>query len=142
MSGPLSKVLATVARVRRIETDTARRALAIALAREADLARRAAGAEGALAAARTMTEPFDQQTFSAYVSRVTQERSRLLAASKAAETETDLARAALAARRMAETVASEALAGARRSEDHALSQRTQTALEDAARGRPRGHRVK
>ncbi len=133
MADPGPRALAVLRRVRRVETDEARRVLAEALARETALTGRASAIEQAVRDARRLPEVFDREVFAAWLIRIRDDRAFIAMAQRAAEAGTEAARAALAARRLAETAAEEALAQAMALAEAANAKRDQAELEDVAR---------
>jgi hypothetical protein len=133
MSDPTFRALNALRRLRRVETDEARRVLGEALTRETALARRNAAMRDELDAARLMTGDFDREAFSAWLGRTRAERMQVADALKEAEAGTASARAILANRRVAETSAEEALAHAVKALDAEVARRDQLMLEDVAR---------
>jgi hypothetical protein len=127
------RALNALRRLRRVETDEARRDLGEALTRETALARRNAAMRDELATARRMTGDFDREAFSAWLGRTRAERAQVADALKEAEAGTAAARMLLANRRVAETSAEEALAQAVTARDAEVARRDQLMLEDVAR---------
>ena len=130
--------LTALCRLRRIETDTARRALAEALAWETKLADQEQAITREMSEARLITGEYDRDGFAAWLARMRGERARLAAGSEAAQTRTARARAALAQSRVAENAAGEALAKARAAHAVEAERRDQVMLEDVARAIRRG----
>jgi uncharacterized protein YdiU (UPF0061 family) len=125
--------MSALRRLRRVETDDARRHLAEALARETALAERDAVIERELNEALRITGDFDRQAFSAWLGRMRTERAVGEDASREAEARTAAARAALARRRVAETAAEEALSREMTALEAEAARREQVMLEDTAR---------
>jgi hypothetical protein len=133
MPDPNFRALNALRRLRRVETDEARRDLGEALTRETALARRNAAMRDELDAARLMTGDFDREAFSAWLGRTRAERMQVADALKEAEAGTAAARTMLSNRRVAETSAEEALAQAVKGRDAEVARRDQLMLEDVAR---------
>jgi hypothetical protein len=133
MPDPNIRALNALHRLRRAETDEARRDLGQAQAQETALARRNAAMRDELDTARRMTGDFDREAFSAWLGRTRVERKNVADALKEAEAGTTAARTLLANRRVAETSAEEALARAVTARDAEVSRRDQVMLEDVAR---------
>jgi hypothetical protein len=108
--GPDLRALRSLRRLRRAQTDEARRALGEALAREAVLAARDEALRREIDEARRLTGDFDREAFSAWLTRMRTEQARLSDALRTAEAGTETARTGLARRRVAETAAQDALA--------------------------------
>jgi hypothetical protein len=125
--------LTALGRLRHVETDTARRELGTAVTQETALAAQDAALGRELDAARRLSGDFDRDTFVAWFGRMRAERARLGDAMRDAEARTATARTTLAHRRVAETAAEEALAGALAVKEAALARREQIVLEDVAR---------
>lgn len=138
MVDPGSHALASLERLRRLETGEARRALAVALAREATLEAEIAGIEERIAAARRCDEVFDRESFAAWLARMAAKRMGLAQSQNAAAEATAAARRQLVDRSMAETAAKDALALARSKQSAAEARRDQAILEEAARAIRRG----
>ena len=102
---PEMHTLTALCRVRRVETDEARRDLGEALAQETALAARDEAMRRELETARRVLGEFDREAFSAWWGRMRTERARLADAMRSAEARTATARTALANRRVAETAA-------------------------------------
>ncbi len=134
MAEPRLRVLTALRRLRRVETDTARRELGEALAQEAGLAERDSAIEREVGAARQFTGDFDRQAFFAWWERMRTERARLANAIRVAAARTEAARATLARRRVAETAAEEALTRELNALAADDARREQIVLEDVARG--------
>jgi hypothetical protein len=133
MNTPNLRALTALSRLRRIETDEARRALAAALAEEAALAARDAAIVEEIQQVRDGPAPFDLDMFAAWLGRMMAERSRLAETAREAATRTVTARADLNRRRVAETAAGDALAQATAERDAEFARREQMVLEDVAR---------
>jgi hypothetical protein len=133
MPAPNFRALTSLRRLRRLETDEARRALGEALAQEAALAERDAAMRDELDTARRMTGDFDREAFSAWLARASAERIRVVDALRTAEADAAAARTVLANRRVAETSAEEALGHAVTVRDAEVARRDQLMLEDVAR---------
>jgi len=89
------RALKALTRLRHIETDEARRALAETLAEETALLDRDATLAAAAIAARTVAGEYDRDSFAAFLARVRAERETLAAALRATEARTAAARMAL-----------------------------------------------
>jgi hypothetical protein len=133
MPDPNLGALTALRRLRHVETDAARRDLGEALTQETALAARDAALVQELTEARQIAGEFDRETFAAWFARMRAERSRLTDAMREAEARTAAARATLAQRRVAETAAEEALAGALAAREATMARREQVILEDVAR---------
>jgi hypothetical protein len=133
MSDPDLHILTALRRLRRLETDAARRDLGRAISVEVDLSTRQAALEGELDDARATPGEFDREVFAAWYARMTEARTRLAAEARDAEARTGVARTALANRRVAETAAEDALAREVAARDAIEARRDQAMLEDAAR---------
>lgn len=133
MSESELSTLSALRRLRRVETDTARRALGEAVTQEAALSARDAALAQDLGEARQLTGDFDREAFAAWFIRMRAERALLGAAMREAEARTAAGRADLAQRRLAETAAEEALARAVATRDAAVAAREQVMLEDVSR---------
>ena len=133
MVEPAIRALAVLHRVRRVETDQARRALAEALAHEAALTERDAAIAREVQAARERPDVPDRDRFAAWLTRMRDERAGIAEFHHAAEARTAKARAALAARRLAETAVEEALDRAKAGVLAERDRRERDTLEDAAR---------
>lgn len=137
--------LTALCRVRRVETDEARRDLGEALAQETALAARDDAMRCELDTARQIFGEFDREAFAAWWGRMRIERARLTDAMRTAEARTAAARTVLANRRAAETAAKDTLAREVTTHEVTLARREQGMLEDVARaltraasGRDRG----
>lgn len=142
---PEMHTLTALYRVRRVETDEARRDLGEALAQETALAARDETMRCELEAARQVSGEFDREAFSAWWGRMRIERTRLTDAMRTAEARTAAAQTMLANRRVAETAAKDALAREVTAHEVTVARREQGMLEDVARaltraasGRARG----
>ena len=133
MPEPNVRALTALRRMRKIETDSARRGLAEALAAEVALAARDAAIAAEVETARQFTGDFDRQSFFHWLERMRTERTRLAEALRSAEARTAAARVALARRRVAETAAEQALDRAALSQAAEAARRDQVMLEDVAR---------
>ena len=133
MAAPELRMLTALCRLRRIETDAARRALGAALAEETALAKRATEIGAELGAARRMAGEFDREAFAAWFGRMRADRAHLEEALRAAEAHTAAAQSHLAQSRVAETAAGDALAAAKARRDAAMARGDQLVLEDVAR---------
>ncbi len=133
MADPNLRALTALCRLRRMQTDTARRDLGDALAQEATLADADAALTGELDAARQVTGDFDRDAFAAWLVRMLAERGRLAGALRQAEARTAIARAALATQRVTETASEEALAREVAEREAVVQRREQLVLEDVAR---------
>jgi len=111
----------------------ARRGLGDAVILETALAARDDAMGRELDAAREIVGDFDREAFTAWFFRMRDERARLADAMHDAESRTAAARTILAQRRVAETAAEEALAGAVAAKEAASARRDQIMLEDVAR---------
>ncbi len=127
------RALTALRRLRHVETDGARQTLARALAEEVILAARDSDIAQDLGLARREEGPFDREIFSAWLERMRIERARIGSAIRNASSGTTAARGTLAATRLAETVADEALALAMTAHGSETARRDQTMLEDIAR---------
>jgi hypothetical protein len=125
--------LTALRRLRRVETDAARRHLGEALARETALVARDDALRRELDEARGISGDFDREAFVAWFGRMLAERARLADRVRDAEAHAAAARTALARRRVAETAAGEALAVALAAKQAAVAHREQLILEDVAR---------
>jgi hypothetical protein len=133
MPAPDLAPLQALRRLRRVETDAARRALGDALTQEASLTAKQSTLVHELAAARRISGTFDRDAFAAWFARVRAEQRQVAAALLAAAARTAAARTALAQRRVAETAAESALASGVAAKAAAAAQREQVILEDASR---------
>ena len=133
MTLPAPHVLTALRRLRRVETDAARRDLGEALARQMALEASQAATDRELAEARRVTGDFDRQAFAAFLDRKQTERAALDDAMRTVEARIAAARDALARRRVAETTVEEALARASAAREADAARREQAMLEDAAR---------
>jgi hypothetical protein len=133
MPDPNRRALTALRRLRRVETDAARRDLGEAIAQETEIMTREAAMREELDAARRMTGDFDREAFSAWLRRTRAERTWLADALKDAAARTAASRTALAQRRVAETAAEEALASEVAARQAETARRDQVALEDVAR---------
>jgi hypothetical protein len=133
MSDPDLRVLTALHRVRRIETDEARRGLGEAMAHEETLAARDEAMRRELETARHVPADFDRDIFSAWWMRMRNERIRLAEAMRQAEIRTEAARTMLAARRVAETAVEDAIAREMSAREATTARREQGVLEDVAR---------
>jgi hypothetical protein len=127
------RALTSLGRMRRVETDEARRDLAEALGQETALAERDGAILRQVQEARLITGDFDRNAFSAWLGRLGIERARLAAAMREAEARTASARLVLANRRVAETAAEDALAEAVAVRGAETERKDQVMLEDVAR---------
>ena len=130
---PPPRALAALRRLRHLETDEARRALAEALTGETAIMEQEAAITREVTAARAITGAYDQQAYALWIARVATERTRFGHLLREAGERTADARAALAARRMAETAAEEALERAREARATEEAHRDQVMLEDISR---------
>ena len=133
MSDPDLGALTALRRLRKVETDAARRDLGEAVTQEIALAARDAAMGRELDEARRHSGDFDREAFAAWFGRMRGERARLADVMRDAAARTATARTALANRRVAETAADEALANALAARDAAVARREQVMLEDVAR---------
>jgi hypothetical protein len=133
MSDPELRTLTALRRLRRVETDEARRDLGVALAQETALAARDEAMRGELEAARQVSGEFDRDVFSAWWARMRNEREKLAEAVRQAEIRTATTRTTLANRRVAETAAEDALAHEVSARELTTARRDQAMLEDVAR---------
>jgi len=127
------RALNVLRRLRRVETDGARRELGDALAREAAIARQNDAIARELEQARQVSGYFDREAFSAWFDRMSTERARVAASMLEAETRTAASRAGLAHRRVAQTAAEDALAREATAREAEVARRDQLILEDVAR---------
>ncbi len=127
MNGSNLKVLNVVFRARKVETDTARRALGDASGHETALAARE------MDAARGVPGDFDRDAFVAWFRRMRALRDQLAETMREAAARTETARTDLARRRLAETAAEEAVARAVAEHAAVAQHRDQVILEDVAR---------
>jgi hypothetical protein len=130
---PAMHTLTALCRVRRVETEQARRDLGVALAQETALAARDEAMRCELETARRVLGEFDREAFSAWWERMRIERARLADAMLTAEARAAAARIVLANRRVAETAAKDALAREVTAHDLTVARREQGMLEDVAR---------
>jgi hypothetical protein len=133
MSDPHLAALTALRRLRRVETDMARRDLGEAMAQETALAARDDAMVRELDEARRISGDFDREAFVAWFGRMRAERERLADAIREAEARAAAARTTLAQRRVAETAAEEALARAMAAVEADIARRDQLMLEDVAR---------
>jgi hypothetical protein len=133
MLDPNLGALTALRRLRRVETDMARRDLGDAVTQETALAARDGAMGRELDEARRHSGDFDRESFAAWFGRARAERARLADAMRDAEAHSAAARATLGHRRVAETAAEEALASALAARDAAVARREQVMLEDIAR---------
>jgi hypothetical protein len=133
MPDPELRTLTALRRLRRVETDEARRDLGVALAQETALAARDEAMRGELEAARQVPGDFDRDVFSAWWSRMRNERDKLADVMRQAEIRTAATRTVLANRRVAETAAEDALAHEVSARELTTARRDQAMLEDVAR---------
>jgi hypothetical protein len=133
MPDPNLRALHTLGRLRRSETDEARRDLAVALGREAQLIARDTEMAREIGAARDMNGDFDRETFSAWIVQVLAERRRVAAASREAAAVTASAQSALARRRVAATATESVIREAVLALEQEAARREQFVMEDAAR---------
>ncbi len=127
------QVLTALGRMRRVETDEARRNLSDALAKEIALETRDAAIGRELEEALRVTGDFDRQTFLAWLGRKRGERAEIATAIRAAASRTAATRSALSHQRVAETAAEEALGRAKVAREEDVARRDQVMLEDVAR---------
>jgi hypothetical protein len=127
------RTLIALRRLRHVETDEARGVLARALAEETTLAARDVAIGSALRDARAVSGDFDREGLAAFLGRMRDERVLLAEAMRQSEVRTVAARAMLANRRVAETVAEGALNRARSVLEAEAARRDQVMLEDVAR---------
>jgi len=130
---PEMHALAALCRVRRVETDAARRELGEALAQETALAARDEAMRHELETARRVLGEFDREAFSAWWDRMRVERTRLADVIRTAEARTAAARTTLANRRVAETAVKDALAREVSAQEVTMERREQGMMEDIAR---------
>ena len=133
MPDPDLRTLTALRRLRRVETDEARRDLGEALAQETALATQDEATRGELEAARQVSGEFDRDAFSAWWARMRSERGKLADAMRQAEIRTAATRTVLANRRVAETAAEDALAREMSAREVTMARRDQAVLEDVAR---------
>ena len=131
----MTRRLANLVRLRRLETDAARRDLAQALAEEGAILARDSALAAEIARVRAAGEVPDREILAAWLARQSAERTRLAENLRVAEGRTAAVRAGLSGRRMAETAADEAFAAARAEAARVDQGRSQVGLEDAARFR-------
>jgi len=132
--------LTSLCRLRRAETDAARRDLGEALAREIALSTRDQAMREELEAARQGAGDFDREAFTVWWARKRADRSEIAEAMRIAASQTAAARAVLATRRLAETAAGDALAKEITARDLTVARRDQAMLEDVARALKRAER--
>jgi hypothetical protein len=125
--------LTALRRLRRVETDAARRALGEAVTQEAALAAREAELERESREARQIHGDFDREAFTAWLGRIRAERAQIAVAARDAATHVASARTILAQRRVAETSAEQALSTALAAKAAMTAHREQVMLEDVAR---------
>lgn len=133
MAGIGLRALIALRRLRHAETDAARRDLGTAVARQTALTARDEAITREFDRSREASDDFDRETYSAWLRRMRNERSRLADAMLAAASRTAEARTCLARCRVAETSADDALARAVMEREAAAARREQVMLEDAAR---------
>jgi hypothetical protein len=133
MPDPELRTLTALRRLRRVETDEARRHLGEALAHETELAERDEAMRGELEAGRQVSGDFDRDAFSAWWARMGSMRGKLADAMRQAEIRTAATRTVLANRRVAETAAEDALAREMSAREVTVARRDQAVLEDVAR---------
>lgn len=133
MPDPDIGALTALRRLRRVESDAARRDLGEALTRETALAARDDAIGRELNEARGISGDFDREAFAAWFGRMRAERARLADAIREAAVRTGVARTELAQRRVAEMAAEEALAAAVAAREAEVAHREQVMLEDVAR---------
>lgn len=138
MPDPDLGALTSLRRMRRVETDAARRDLGEALTQETALAERDGALGRELDKARRYSGYFDRGAFAAWFGCTLAERARLADTVRDAEVRTATARIMLAHRRVAETAAEDALASALALRDATVARREQVMLEDVARALKRG----
>jgi hypothetical protein len=132
--------LTSLRRLRRIETDAARRDLGEALARETALSVREQALREEMESARLPAGDFDRETFSVWWERKRAERAEIADAMRMSASQTAAARAVLATRRLAETAADDALAKVMTGRDLTVARKEQATLEDVARALKRAER--
>lgn len=125
--------LSSLHRLRRIETDAARRELSDTLAMETMLSEQDSALGEEMDGGRQLTGYFDRDAFFAWWARLMAERARLAAALNEARVTTAAIRENLAHRRVAETAAEEALAAAVAMREAETARRDQLMLEDVSR---------
>lgn len=140
MADPDLSTLTALRRLRRAETDAARRDLGAAVTGETALAARDTALRRELDTARQAAGEFDREAFVAWFGRMRAERARLADAIREAEAHTAAMRTTLAHRRVAETAAEAALTSALAAKAAAAARREQVVLEDVARAMRRGAR--
>jgi hypothetical protein len=133
VSDPDLHALISLRRLRRAETDEARRDLAEALGWERELAERGEALRRDLDAGRHVSGDFDRDAFFAWWERMRCEREKQANVARVAEARTAAARECLANRRVAETAAEDALAREVAARAAALARHEQAVLEDVAR---------
>jgi hypothetical protein len=141
MPDPDLRILTALRRLRRVETDEARRDLGEALAQETTFATQDEAMRGELEAARQVSGEFDRDAFSAWWARMRSERGKLADAMRQAEIRTAATRTVLANRRVAETAAEDALAREVSAREVTIARRDQAVLEDVARALKRAAEI-
>lgn len=131
----MTRRLANLVRLRRLETDAARRDLAQALAEEGAILARDSALAAEVASVRAAGDVPDREILAAWLARRGAERADLAESLRVAAGRTAAVRAGLTGRRMAETAADEAFAAARAAAARLDQGRSQVGLEDAARFR-------
>jgi hypothetical protein len=127
------RALAALRRLRRIETDAARRDLGEAIRRELTEVEREQAAIREMDAARRADGCFDADTFSRWYAGMVIRRDQLAGTRREATSHTADARAALTVRRLAERAAEDALARRVAEEEAVTARRDQATLEEVAR---------
>ncbi len=135
---PRTRALMALRRSRRIETDLARRDLGVVLAHEADLIAGEQAIAREVEGARREIGAFDPDVFAAWLGRMAARRAALGEEARAAAETVAAARRELAARRMAETAAEDALGHIMAERALEVARRDQMTLEDVARALRRG----
>jgi len=133
MADPAFHALTVLRRLRRMETDAARRDLGEALMREQTLSEREAAIAREMDEARRRDVSFDRDSFSAWFARMLMERAGLADAIREAASHTAATRAALTRHRLAETAVEEALARRVAEQEAATARLDQASLEEIAR---------
>jgi hypothetical protein len=133
MPEPNIRILNALGRLRKIETDMARRDLGETLEKVAALAERDVAIAAQVEAARQFIGDFDRQAFIRWLDRMWAERTRLAESLRVAEALSEAARSVLARRRVAETATEQALAAAELAQAAEVARRDQVMLEDVAR---------
>ena len=128
-----TRALIALCRLRRVRTDSARRDLAQAVARERAVVEREAGLTRAMDDARRIDDGFDREVYSRWFARMIAERQRMGEMRAEAAALTAAERAELARRRVAETAAEDAVARRMAEAELITARRDQATLEEIAR---------